>query len=294
VAPIPGSTHEPIGLPRTATLTHGEPARLTSEARVTKTPSGDGEMVWRSWGSGPPLVLLHGAHGSWTHWIRNIAPLAAGATVVVPDLPGLGDSALPAEPGAGPSHVRTLSDGLRRILGPGERYAIVGFSFGATIGARLASHDADRVRSLVLISVGGFGERARLRLESVRRSTDDADRDAAHRRNLEILMVADPGTIDADTVRIQRENIERARIDPRDVAWPTSTGVAIQEVPGPVCAIYGERDATIVPSAERRRDELLVFRPDADVRIIPGAGHWVQYEAPEAVDAVVRELARAG
>jgi pimeloyl-ACP methyl ester carboxylesterase len=30
-------------------------------------------VVWRSWGSGPPLLLLHGLHGSWMHWVRNVA-----------------------------------------------------------------------------------------------------------------------------------------------------------------------------------------------------------------------------
>ncbi len=55
-------------------------------------------MVWRSWGAGPPLVLLHGASGSWTHWIRNVLPLAARFRVLAPDMPGFGDSDAPPEP----------------------------------------------------------------------------------------------------------------------------------------------------------------------------------------------------
>ncbi len=54
--------------------------------------------IWRRWGEGPPLVLLHGGAGSWTHWIRNIDALAADRTLWIPDLPGLGDSPLPPEP----------------------------------------------------------------------------------------------------------------------------------------------------------------------------------------------------
>jgi pimeloyl-ACP methyl ester carboxylesterase len=293
----PGCAHRGSNHPRivigSGDLPDTEELRLAADGRVTTTPCGDGRLTWRSWGSGPPLVLLHGAHGSWTHWIRNIDALSAVATVVVPDLPGHGDSALPPEPGLGPSHVGTLSDGLRSVLGAGERYALVGFSFGATIAVRLAHHDAASVHSLVLLSLGGFGERAKLRLASVRRLTNEAERDAAHRRNLEILMVADPRTLTNDTVRIQRENVERARVEPRDVAWPSATPAAIHEVGCPVSAIYGERDATIIPNADQRREELLAFRRDADVRIIPGAGHWVQYEAPATVDAIILERVRA-
>src|SRR3546814_6277896 len=47
---------------------------------------GDGQMVWRLWGEGPPLVLLHGGSGSWTHWFRNIPALARRYRVIAADL----------------------------------------------------------------------------------------------------------------------------------------------------------------------------------------------------------------
>ena len=79
-----------------------DPARLVAtveaSARVYRTPSGEGEMVWRAWGDGAPLLLLHGGSGSWTHWIRTIPTLARTYQLWVPDLPGLGDSAMPPRP----------------------------------------------------------------------------------------------------------------------------------------------------------------------------------------------------
>ena len=72
--------------------------RLDAEAQRTESPCGDGSMVWRSWGEGPPLVLLHGASGSWTHWIRNVLPLARHHRVLAPDMPGYGESDAPPEP----------------------------------------------------------------------------------------------------------------------------------------------------------------------------------------------------
>ena len=46
--------------------------RVDALSEKLETPCGNGKMVWRHWGKGPPLVLLHGGFGSWTHWIRNI------------------------------------------------------------------------------------------------------------------------------------------------------------------------------------------------------------------------------
>src|SRR5262245_33935997 len=71
---------------------------LARSARKERTPCGDSSMVWRVWGSGEPLILLHGGTGSWNHWIKTIPVLASRYELWVPDIPGLGDSAMPPEP----------------------------------------------------------------------------------------------------------------------------------------------------------------------------------------------------
>ena len=110
----------------------GSPAAAIAriERAVTRrtTPCGDGDIVWRQWGAGPPLVLLHGGHGSWLHWIRNIPALADHFTVVAPDMPGLGDSALPIEPPTPEGLAAIIAAGLERILPPSANYDLAGFS----------------------------------------------------------------------------------------------------------------------------------------------------------------------
>ena len=51
-------------------------------------------IVARTWGDGPPVVLIHGAAGSWNHWIRNVDTLAEHHLVIGVDLPGYGESDL--------------------------------------------------------------------------------------------------------------------------------------------------------------------------------------------------------
>ena len=70
-------------------------AAFEERSRRFETPCGEGRIVWRVWGSGPPLLLTHGGGGSWLHWIRNIDALAQERTVWAVDLPGYGDSAMP-------------------------------------------------------------------------------------------------------------------------------------------------------------------------------------------------------
>lgn len=102
--------------------------RIVAEgARRAETPCGDGALVWRAWGQGRPLVLLHGGSGSWRHWLRNIASFARDRMVLCPDLPGLGDSDMPPGQADPDSIARILRCGLRQVIGE-QSYDLVGFS----------------------------------------------------------------------------------------------------------------------------------------------------------------------
>ena len=50
------------------------------------------KVCWRSWGKGTPLVLLHGGYGSWRHWIKQAIPFSKNYNVLIPDMPGFGES----------------------------------------------------------------------------------------------------------------------------------------------------------------------------------------------------------
>jgi hypothetical protein len=65
-----------MSLPPLSTDLPAEALRVLAQATALRTPCGDGETVWHSWGDGEPLVLLHGGSGSWTHWLRNVQALA--------------------------------------------------------------------------------------------------------------------------------------------------------------------------------------------------------------------------
>jgi pimeloyl-ACP methyl ester carboxylesterase len=49
-------------------------------------------VCWRSWGQGQPIIFLHGGYGSWAHWIKQALPFSKTNKVLIPDMPGFGDS----------------------------------------------------------------------------------------------------------------------------------------------------------------------------------------------------------
>ena len=78
------------GLPRDNEKPDECVARLKGAAEIAHTPCGKGTVVWHIWGDGDPLLLLHGNHGSWTHWIKNIPFFSERYRVFVPDALGWG------------------------------------------------------------------------------------------------------------------------------------------------------------------------------------------------------------
>jgi pimeloyl-ACP methyl ester carboxylesterase len=265
-------------------------ARIDAAARRMETPCGEGRMIWRLWGEGEPLVLFHGGSGCWKHWIRNIEPLAARRTVICPDLPGLGESDMP-HPALDPAPIAgEVLAGLARVLGAGRQYDLAGFSFGALLAGHLSAQAGPELRSLTLIGAGALGlPRPRTELVKVR-GTEGAARIAAHRRNLEILMVADPRSVDALALAIQEYNTVHARFRSRGFAHTASLKDAVAAARCPVALMYGERDAIAWPDMEARFAALRAVQPEAWTGVIPGAGHWVAYEAAAAFNAMLLDM----
>ena len=113
--------------------------------------------VWRCWGDGLPVVLLHGDWGSWTHFIRNIDVLAARYRVLVPDMPGYGDSGFPPLDDVVADSTVIMAADIDKLIGKNVDYNIVGFSYGGIHAAHMAALHSGRVGKVVLIGAGGMG-----------------------------------------------------------------------------------------------------------------------------------------
>lgn len=117
-----------------------------------------------------------------------------------------------------------------------------------------------------------------------------AERREVHRQTLAVLMFADPNRIDEPAVDIQEANIAKARFRSREFASTDEIRTTLARVKVPLRAIWGERDVLARPSVEAIYDVLRIYHPELITRTIPGAGHWVMYEAAEAFNAALMDL----
>ena len=121
-------------------------------------------MTYRTAGSGPVLLLLHGITNSSQTWEPAAAALADRFTIVAPDLLGHGHSATPRGDyslGAHASGVRDLLSALGH-----DRVTVVGHSLGGGIAMQFAYQFPERCERLVLVSSGGLGREVHLLLRA--------------------------------------------------------------------------------------------------------------------------------
>jgi len=265
---------------------------VAAEAQRIETPCGDGVMVWRVWGSGPTLVLLHGGYGSWMHWIRNVLPLARRFTVVAPDLPGLGESATPPEPHTAESLARIIVGGLAAILPAGERFHLAGFSFGGVLGGHVAALLGEQVRGFTIVGSNGLGLRRQpTELERQKPGGTVEELLAIARHNVGLLMIADKDKIDDLAAYIQYLNAPRGRVRSRRFSRTDTLIQALPRVTAQLSGIWGGRDAGAYPYLDERKRVLDEIQPGLRFEIIPGAGHWVAYEAADRFNPLLAEIA---
>jgi 2-succinyl-6-hydroxy-2,4-cyclohexadiene-1-carboxylate synthase len=227
------------------------------------------------------LVLLHGFTQRGASWHR----VAAGFDVTAPDLPGHGSRA----------DVRAdlwqAAELVADAEGPG---VYVGYSMGGRIALHVALARPDVVRGLVLISATAGIDDAAERAERIARDEHLATRiDTIGAEAFLGEWLAQPmfaglpvegrrdRSTDADGLA---SSLRLSGTGTQEALW-----ARLHEITVPVLVVAGERDAKYVALAER----LVADLPNAELVIVPGAGHAVHLEAPGAfVEALRAWLAR--
>lgn len=265
-------------------------SRLASQARCEFVDHEGRRVCWRGFGAGRPVVLLHGGHGSWLHWVRNIEALAAHHAVWVPDLPGYGDSDDPVPGGGLPSLVNPTMATLNQLVGADTPIDLVGFSFGGLVAAHLAAQ-RPLVGRLALLGPAGHQGRRRPRGELrswkvAAQSADAAALDEVMRHNLAMhLLHTAASDIDPLAVQIHTQSCLHTRFRSKEISQGGGLIQALAQRRGPSLLAWGEHDVTAEPDVIARAlaDEV----PDCQTHLIEAAGHWVQYERADEINRLL-------
>jgi len=248
---------------------------------------GDHQVSWRQYGeaSGEPLLLIHGGHGSWMHWARNIDVLAEKFSLFVVDLPGYGDSSDPLFGEFG-DLLTVTEQSITQLLGANTPFQISGFSFGGLVSANLAARGMP-VRSLAILGPGGHGgpRRERGKLVNWKRAVTDEEMREAMRFNLWAHMLYADEAIDPFALDIHTYSCVQTRFRSRGISGRDLLGPALDDYSGQTLIVWGAHDITCDP--EYLMTNLIEPHAHRKGIILPEIGHWVQYEAPEQTNAIL-------
>jgi 2-succinyl-6-hydroxy-2,4-cyclohexadiene-1-carboxylate synthase len=246
----------------------------------------------------PRLVLLHGFTQTRQSWRRTAAALGDRFHVLAPDLPGHGQAAnRPASFPACAAYVRALAAdppaaiAARRRGAP--RFTLCGYSMGGRIALYTALALGQRVERLVLVGASpGLADPAE---RAARRAADEALAARIEAIGIEAfarewgaqpLFAGQPERVAAAA------HADRLRNTPAGLAAALrglGTGVMeplwdrLGELAMPVTLVVGERDGKFRAIAERMAAAI----PAARLEVVPGTGHAVQLERPDAVARVI-------
>jgi pimeloyl-ACP methyl ester carboxylesterase len=254
-------------------------------------------------GEGPALVFVHGLGGSWQNWLENIPAFARSHRVIALDLPGFGESELPAEDISISGYGRTV-DALLDGLGI-ERAAIVGNSMGGFIGAEVAMSYGTRVDKLVLVSAAGLSIEHQQRdplvvlgrvsgaygswltAGVVKRSRQLARRPGL-RRGLLWLVVAHPEKISGPmTYELVRGAGKPGFLPALDALTSYPIRDRLPGIRSPTLIVWGTKDM-LVPVRDAAEFERLI--PNARKDVWPDTGHLPMVERPARFNAALAEF----
>lgn len=249
-------------------------------------------------GRGDPLLLLHGFTGAASTW-REVASSWDGWRRIAVDLVGHGASDAPDDERRY-TMAHCVADLITLLDALGvDCAAVLGYSMGGRVALQLAAAAPERVAALVLEGaspgIADADERA-ARVASDRALADDIERDgiaAFVDRWQRVPLFATQDQLPDDV----RARLRQQRLTNRPCGLAnslrgmgagaqTSLWPRLHELAMPALLIAGEDDAKYSEMARAMASRV----PAATVRIVPGAGHAVHLERPDAFSDHVKEF----
>jgi len=266
--------------------------KLESLSRLYKQDHDGYQIIWRVWGQGSPLVLLHGGSGSWNHWCRNIKTLIGlQRQVWIPDIPCFGDSDAPD----GVVDIDQASEVLLNAFDkffPEKKIDLIGFSMGSMGAGYIAKKLPGRINQLLLVAPPALGisPLESIVIEDWTTASDTQSRDQRIRNNLSSLMLWSEAAITDLSLDIHRENLLKDRMRKRKIYKTDFLMDILRKLELPFYCILGSQDALYRGNVDMVKSALVAIEMNQSLDLIEDAGHWVQFEKSTQFNEILKRI----
>lgn len=283
-------------------LLKADAARQAMSAHLEKKSVVAGDTTWSYYegGEGPTIVLLHGFAANKEVWLEMAKGLTDHFHVVIPDLPGWGDS---SRLDGGDYGIDAQADRLESFAAAigAQRFLLVGHSMGGAIAGVYAQKHPERVASLALMSSLGLTFKENAFAREVKAGDDPF---LYHdRAGLEALLARLfvkppqlPGRIeDALIARNEKDHafIERTFNELKQPAQAFSLDPVIGKLPMPVLGLWCHDDKIIDVSALDTLRAGLTSSPSIGATVMNGCNHMPMLEKPVETARILTGFALA-
>ncbi len=253
-------------------------------------------MHYRDEGEGPVVVLLHANYSSLFMWEPWVVALRERYRVIRLDLPAHG---LTGPEPSGNYTLERIQQLFEKFVDEKglERFTVVGTSIGGTVAMRYTADHPDRIERLVLISPGSLEPRVRGRTTPANvPKVADLLGYILPKSFTRFMLTNDYGDPERVTDAVVDEWYEMWMREGNRLAMLNllrqyvSGGVEdkIRAVSVPVLLIWGEKNKRVPLALAYETKELLVNSPEVRLEVLPGIGHMLVQEAPEASSQLIR------
>lgn len=245
--------------------------------------------AYRVEGTGDPVLFIHGFPLSQRLWDHMVEPLAGRYTLIMPDLRGMGGSE-PSEEVSMEAYADDLS-GLLKAIGESRPVTVVGLSMGGYIAFEFFRRHRARTKALVLADTRASGdspETAKTRMETAAKVMADGSSVVANAMAPKLFGKSAPESLVEEWRGIMSATSPQGVAAAlRAMAVRPDSNKTLPEIDVPTLIIVGEEDA-ITPPAESR--EMHAKIRNAQIKLIPDAGHMTPVEKPQAFARILGEF----
>jgi len=260
------------------------------------------KLFYRIYGSGTPLIILHGLYGSSDNWVSVAHKLQNECMVILPDMRNHGRS-----PWADTHNYDEMSHDIEELIDTLglTKVFIAGHSMGGKTAIRFTIDNPEKVKGLFIGDISPFPYTENIEISEQHRNILNTicsvnPEDFKSREELAKHLIPLVGEKTTNLVLLKNIAVEKGLM-----RWRLNARVLLSNIDSysegfsekylsdrtfndlPVVLLRGERSKYV---SESDIEKIKVIFPKIDVRVAEQCGHWIHTDCPDAVVDALKTL----